>query len=181
MSHRRLRFLAAVLFMAGAATAARTQSSSSGAAAPAAGQTAAANGSVATPAPAAGKKVWTNDDVTDLRSESMISTVGSSSAKPSDKPATAAKNKDAKPYQVQIARLEAQIPPIDSQIAELQAAIDGKPTGDAKTSQRPRGVKADDWSAELQELQTKRDGIEAQITDLRDQARHHGIPANTLP
>lgn len=184
MSHRLLTFLAAILCVACAATAARAQSSSSGSsgeAAPAAGQAAATNASTATPAPPAGKKVWTNDDVTDLRGESVISTVGTTNAKPADQPSLAAKNKVAKPYQAQIARLEAQIPPMDSQIAELQAAIDGKPTGDAKTSQRPRGVKADDWSVEMQELQKKRDGIVEQISELRDQARHRGVPANTLP
>ena len=146
MSHRPLTLLAAVLLLAaGAATAACAQSSSSAAATPATGQPAATNGTLSAPAPPAGKKVWTNDDVTELRSDSVISTVGSSSTKSGAKPATAAKNNDAKSYQGQITRLEAQIPPLDSQIAELQAAIDGKPTGDAKTSQRPRGVKADDW------------------------------------
>ena len=111
----------------------------------------------------------------------MISTVGSSNANAGAKPAPTAKNNNAKQYQAQIARLEAEIPPIDSQIAELQAALDGKPTGDAKTSQRPRGVKADDWSVEMQQLQAKRDGIEEQINSLRDQARHHGVAPNTLP
>ena len=181
MSHRPLTFFAAVLFVAGAATATHAQSSSSGTAAPAAGQTAATNGSTAAPAPPAGKRVWTNDDVAGLRSESMISTVGSSNANAGAKPAPAAKNNNAKQYQAQIARLEAEIPPIDSQIAALQAALDGKPTGDAKTSQRPRGVKADDWSVEMQQLQAKRDGIEEQINSLRDQARHHGVAPNTLP
>jgi hypothetical protein len=182
MSHRPLTLLAAVLLLAaGAATAACAQSSSSAAATPATGQPAATNGTLSAPAPPAGKKVWTNDDVTELRSDSVISTVGSSSTKSGAKPATAAKNNDAKSYQGQITRLEAQIPPLDSQIAELQAAIDGKPTGDAKTSQRPRGVKADDWSVEMQELETKRDGIVEQINLLRDQARHRGIPANVLP
>ncbi len=181
MSCRSLSFLVAVLLASGAATAASAQSSSSAAATPAAGQPAAANVAPSTTAPPAGKKVWTNDDVTDLRSDSVISTVGSSNTKPATKPGPAAKTNDAKSYQTQIAKLEAQIPPLDSQISELQAAIDGKPTGDAKTSQRPRGVKADDWSFEMQELETKRDGIVEQISELRDQARHRGIPANALP
>ncbi|HEY4710981.1 MAG TPA: hypothetical protein VIH46_12480, partial [Candidatus Acidoferrales bacterium] len=157
------------------------QNSSSAAATPAASQPVATSVTSSTPAPPAGKKVWTNDDVGDLRSDSVISTVGSSNPKSGVKPATASKNNDAKSYQAQIARLEAQIPPLDSQIAELQAAIDGKPTGDAKTSQRPRGVKADDWSVEKQDLETKRDAIVEQINALRDQARHRGIPANALP
>jgi hypothetical protein len=181
MSHRPLTFLAVALLAAGAPAVACAQNSSTAAATPAASQPAATVATSPTPAPPAGKKVWTNDDVGDLRSDSVISTVGSSNPKSSIKPATASKNNDAKSYQAQIARLEAQIPPLDSQIAELQDAIDGKPTGDAKTSQRPRGVKADDWSVEKQDLETKRDGIVEQINALRDQARHRGVPANALP
>ncbi len=185
MSHRPLTLLATVLFAAGAAITARAQSGSSGAATPAAGQTAATDASSAAPAQPAGKKVWTNDDVTDLRGESVISTVGQpnakTGAKPGDKRAPNAQNGNAKSYQAQIARLQAQIPPLDSQIAELQAAIDGKPTGDGKTSQRPRSVKSDDWSVEMQDLQKKRDDTLAQIAALKDQARHQGVPANALP
>jgi hypothetical protein len=181
MNYRLLIFVAAVLCMAGAATAARAQSTAPGAAAPAVGQTTSTNVSPATPAPPAGKKVWTNDDVSDLRGESVISTVGSSNAKPANKPAPASKNGNAKSYQAQIERLEAQIPALDAQIAELQAAIDGKPTGDGKTSQRPRSVKTDDWSVEMQDLQIKRDDTLERIAALKDQARHQGIAPNTLP
>ncbi len=181
MNYRALTFVAAVLCMASAAIPARAQSSSSGATVPAAGQAATANASPATSAPAAGKKVWTNDDVSDLRGESVISTVGSTNAKPASKPAPGAKSANAKSYQAQIERLEAQIPPLDAQIAELQAAIDGKPTGDGKTSQRPRSVKTDDWSVEMQELQKKRDDTVERIAALKDQARHQGVAPNTLP
>jgi hypothetical protein len=181
MNYRPLTFLAAALCVAGAGTAARAQSTSSGTSAPAAGQTTAANASPATPAPTAGKKVWTNEDVPDLRGESVISTVGSTNAKPTSKPAPAAKNANAKSYQAQIERLEAQIPPLDAQIAELQAAIDGKPTGDGKESQRPRSVKTDSWSTEMQDLQKKRDDTLEKIAALKDQARHQGVAPNTLP
>ena len=181
MRYRPLTFVTLTLFVASVAAAARPQSNSSGQAAPAAGPTSATIDSSAAPAPPAAKKVWTNDDVPDLRDQSVISTVGDSAPKHGNKPATTAKNNGAKPYQAQIARLEAQIPPLDAQIAELQAAIDGKPTGDAKTSQRPRGVKADDWSVEMQDLQKKRDGILDQISALKDQARHQGVPPNSLP
>lgn len=185
MSHRSLIFLAALLYVMSAAVETRAQSNSSGTGVPAAGQTTTANGAAATPAPPAAKKVWTNDDVSDLRGQSTISTVGQPSArngaKTGDKPAPNAKSGNGKAYQNQIARLEAQIPPLDAQIAELQAAIDGKPTGDGKTSQRPRSVKTDDWSVEMQDLQKKRDDTLAQIATLKDQARHQGVPANTLP
>jgi uncharacterized protein YukE len=181
MNYRSLFFLAAVLCAAGGGSAVRAQNSSTGTAQPGTSQSAATNSATATPAPTAGKKVWTNDDVSDLRGESVISTVGSSNSKPADKPAPNAKSANTKSYQAQIARLEAQIPPIDSQIAELQSAIDGKPTGDGKASQRPRSVKTDDWSVEMQDLQKKRDGIMAQIAAIKDQARHQGVAPNALP
>ena len=179
MRHRLFAFLAAFLVVSAAASAARAQNSASGEAAPAAGQSSVAN--TPAPAPAAPKKVWTNDEITGLRGESVISTVGSTDPKPGSKPEAATKNKNTNGYQAQIARLEAQIPVLDNQIAELQSAINGKPTGDGKDSQRPRGVRADDWSVEMQQLQKKRDGILDQISALKDRARHQGVPGNALP
>jgi hypothetical protein len=134
-----------------------------------------------TPAPPAGKKVWTNEDVSDLRTNSTISTVGAADAKPAAKAAPAGKPRYSKQYQAQIARLEGQIPPLDQQIAELQGAIDGKPTGDAKSSKRPRSVQADDWNVQMQDLQKKKQGILDQIAAMKDEARHQGVPPNTLP
>jgi hypothetical protein len=113
-----------------------------------------------------------------------VSTVGNmpaNSAKPGPKHPGNAKNRDAKWYRDQIARLQAKLPPLDAQIAELQAAIDGKPTGDAVKSTRPRGVKADSWPNELVALQKKRDDTAAQIAALQDEARHNGVAPNTLP
>jgi hypothetical protein len=131
----------------------------------------------ATPA----KKVWTNDDVGDLRADSTISTVGSTATKPSGKNSASARPKNPQPYQAQITRLEGQIPAIDKQIAELQDAIDGKPTGDAKSSQRPRNVQADDWNVQMQNLEKKKQDILDRIAALRDEARHQGVAPNTLP
>jgi hypothetical protein len=181
MRHQLLAFLSVFLLVSGAASAIRAQNNASGEAAPTAGQSSVTNGPAVAHAPAAPKKVWTNDEVTGLRGESVISTVGSTDAKPGSKPEAVARNKNANAYQAQIARLEAQIPVLDSQIAELQSAINGKPTGDGKDSQRPRGVKADDWSMEMQQLQKKRDGILDQIGALKDRARHQGVPGNALP
>jgi hypothetical protein len=142
------------------------------------------SGNTSSPAPPAPKKVWTNDDVTDLRDNSEISTLGRTdtrSGNASDKSDAGLKTRDAKSYHDQIAKLEAQLTALDSQIAQLQDAIDGKATGDGKTSTRPTGVKGDDWRREEAELQNKHDDISARIDALRDQARHNGIPANALP
>jgi hypothetical protein len=130
----------------------------------------------------AAKKVWTNDDVTGLREDSVISSFTEPNAKPAKSAANPApKEHDAKWYQNQLTKLRAQIPTIDAHISELQAAIDGKPTGDGKESTRPYGVRADQWPAELDRLQKRRDRIQAEITALKDQARRDSVPANALP
>ena len=133
---------------------------------------------------AAPKRVWTNDNVTELRANSKISTVGRMSASPGDagrKTVAGSKAHDANWYRDQIVNLEAKLPPLDSQIEQLREGIEGKAMGDGKTSSRPRAVKGDSWAREEAELQNKRDGIAAHIDALRDQARHSGVPPNSLP
>jgi hypothetical protein len=89
--------------------------------------------------------------------------------------------REAQWYHDQIAKLQAKLPPLDAQIAQLQAAINGEPTGDAKSSTRPKGVKSGDWREELADARQKRDAIAGKIAALQDEARHVGIPANALP
>ena len=134
--------------------------------------------------PATPTKVWTNENVTELRENSQISTVGETAATPGKaggKPVAGSRARNANWYRDQIVKLEAKLPPLDSQIEQLREAIDGKAMGDGKTSSRPRWVKGDSWSREEVELQNKRDGIAAHIDALRDQARHSGVAPNTLP
>lgn len=99
--------------------------------------------------PATPRRVWTNDDVTDLRKNSEISTIGGTPASRREadgKTVAGSKAHDATWYRDQIAKLEAKLPPLDSQIEQLREAIDGKAMGDGKTSSRPRGVRADSWA-----------------------------------
>jgi len=187
MKYWTLAFLSALVLCATLAAPSRAQNGSAGSSGPSSG----------TPGPAAepssqasstaavqptSKKVWTNDDVSDLRDGSAISTFTEPNSKPAKTGAKpASKGHDAQWYQTQITKLRAQIPPLDTQIAELQAAMEGKPTGDAKESTRPYGVKADQWPVELDQLQKKRNGIEAHISAFEDEARHNGVPPNALP
>lgn len=120
------------------------------------------------------KKVWTNDDLGDLRGE-PLSTVGVKNQKPAK---ATPKNKATNDYQSKIAKLQEQLPPIDSQIADLQAAMSGQTVS---TPRKYNGVKPDDWQAELTDLQKKRADIQSQIDALEDQARHSGAPTNTVP
>lgn len=118
----------------------------------------------------------------DLDPHSGVSTVGTTdpkSARSGTKSTSAAH--DPQWYKNKIAQLQAQIPPLEKQIAELQAAIDGKPTGDAVQSTRPSGLKFDNWTNELAEYQKKRDDLLAQIAALQDEARHNGVPAKDMP
>jgi len=130
------------------------------------------------------KKVWTNDELS-AQDPTGISTVGketNSTSKRAVSPRPVSANgRNPKWYQDQIARLQAKVLVFDSQIADLQAALDGKATGDGKKSVRSLGVRMDDWSRELAELQQKREDTLDQISALRDQARHNGVAPNAIP
>jgi hypothetical protein len=131
------------------------------------------------PQPAA-KKVWTNDDLNGLREDSKISTFTQPNAKPlksGAKPGTP-RSKDAKWYQDRIANLEAQLPPIDEQIGQLQAALSGQTVNSVR---KWGGTRPDDWRVELDGLEKKRDGIQARIESLEDQARHDDVRSGALP
>jgi hypothetical protein len=187
MKYRILASFSALILCAAFAVPSRAQSSSaasSGASSGTSGPAAESSSQASSTAPAqpTAKKVWTNDDVSGLQDTPAISTFtepNAKAAKTGAKPAP--KGRGAKWYQDQIAKLQAQIPPLDTQIADLQAAIEGKPTGDSKESTRPYGVKADQWPAELDQLQRKRGDIETHISTLEDEARHDGVPPNALP
>jgi hypothetical protein len=123
-------------------------------------------------------KVWTNDDISNLRSDAPVSSVGLTPPKPAAKPAKGPAKPPANPDQAQIAKLQAQLPPIESQIADLQAALAGNTVD---TPRKYTGVKPDDWHSELDQLQKKRADILSQIDTLEDRARHAGVSTNTLP
>jgi chaperonin cofactor prefoldin len=127
------------------------------------------------------KKVWTNDDLGGLRETSSVSTVGNATPanrKSTPESASSARAKDARSYQTQIARLQAQIPPLDQKINELQSAL----SGNMVTEERHfGGVRPDDWKDELARYQKQREDIQAKIAVLEDEARHHGAPANQIP
>lgn len=131
----------------------------------------------------AAKKVWTNSDVQDLRTDSPISTIGKpngAQAAAGNAHATSAL-RNQKWYADQIIRLQAQLPPIDQKIANLQAGLSGKFTGDSQTSTRPAAAYFGDWRAQLAQLQQHRADIESRIDALRTQARQAGISPNSLP
>jgi len=128
------------------------------------------------------RKIWTDDDVGDLRDRSAISTVGAPNSKSSNltgRPAApTARTKDARWYQDQISKLRAKIPPLDDKIRHLQDALDGKTVNSVRTY---GGVRADDWRDQLSRLRKQRDDISGKIAALEDDARHNGIAPNAVP
>ncbi|HTS13839.1 MAG TPA: hypothetical protein VMH00_17090 [Candidatus Limnocylindrales bacterium] len=127
------------------------------------------------------KKVWTNDDVTDLRDQSAISTVGNQGSKATGaghKTEQASRNRDASWYRGQIEKLQAKIVPLDDKIGQLQAALDGQTVS---STRQYGGVRPDDWRDQLARLQKERDDIDTRIAQLRDEARHAGVAVNAIP
>jgi hypothetical protein len=126
------------------------------------------------------KKVWTNDNLGGSHSQpnNASASAQQNSNSSSTTPAKPKSKKEAKWYHDQIAKLQAQIPPLDKTIAELQAALDGK------TLNEPLhygGNRIGDWKEQLQQLQTKRQDTLDKIAALEDEARHNGIEPNALP
>ena len=159
--------LAALLFTLGATSATRAQTTSA---------------PTQTPAPAQSqppqKKVWTNDNVGGSHSQQNDASAPAQQNSTSTAPAKPKSKKDPKWYHGQIAKLQAQIPPLDKTIGELQAALDGK------TLNEPLhygGNRIGDWKEQVQQLQTKRQDTLDKITALEDEARHNGVPTNEIP
>lgn len=142
---------------------------------------AATSATIATPsATAPTKKVWTNEDMKDVHRHDAISTFSATNNKAANsKPAATAKsNKDAKQYQNQITRLQEKLPPLDEQITQLQAALNGDTVN---STRHVGGAKIDDWRDELVRAQKQREDIVAKISALQDEARRNGVPPNLIP
>jgi len=126
------------------------------------------------------QKVWTNEDVQDLRDHSAISTVGKPQPpkpNPAETPNRNTPRGNAAWYREQILKLRAKLPPLNDSIQQLQDALSGKTVDSVR---RYWGVRPDDWRDQLARLQKQRDDIQAKIAALQDEARHNGVPASAL-
>ena len=146
------------------------------------GSTATAPGGGSTAQNAPTKRVWTNDDMAGVHRDNSIPNASGSNGKPaktSDRPAAGVKkDPNAKRYQDQITALRAKLPELDEKISQLQAVLNGDTVPSTRTY---GGNKIDDWHVELVDLQKQREGIEAKISVLQDEARHNGVPENQIP
>jgi len=180
-----------LLLIAGGASAGRAQQVPPAPSSPGASQAAQAQNSdqnsSAVPANSSTsqKKVWTNEDIGELRGDSSISTFQpkkKNGGSNSNGDSANARGRDANWYRQQITNLQGKIPPIDAKIAELQKGVNGETVNDPKSSSRPyAGVRAGSWQQQMDDLQTRRADIVAKIGALEDQARHAGVPPGDIP
>jgi hypothetical protein len=148
-----------------------------------------------TPNPQPGqKKVWTNDDIDELRDQGAggISVMGPAAAPATPataqkataaaKPAAAPKIPDEKNpewYRKQLAPLYDKLSQISDQIAAAQSAVDGDSRGDSGVSmgaRAPAGTPQEQVAA----LQKEQADVQAKIDALLDMARHNDIEPGDL-
>src|SRR5487761_1738490 len=110
-------------------------------------------------------KVWTNDDLENLKGQPPIS-----SGKIEGLRAPKAPTKSTQPkginlnwYHDEIVWLQADIPPLDQKIHDLQAALNGQPIN---TPRAYDWSQPDDWQAQLARLEKQGEIIENKISDL---------------
>jgi TolA-binding protein len=119
------------------------------------------------------KKVWTNDDMSDLRANSTVSVVGTrkKNTNPTNYRAPAGQSEYMlKMYRQQIDQLQAQVDNIDKQIESLRDAMSGK-TVDSTRNYDPWGGKQGDWNSQIDQLQKNRDSVLKQIDTVEAQIR----------
>lgn len=115
----------------------------------------------------------------DVHNHSVITTFSGTNGKTTnEKPAAGTKANNGKAYATQIKALQAKLPPLDEQIAELQAVLNGKTVD---STRHYSGTKIDDWHDEMVRLQKQREDIAARISTLQDEARRNGVPENQIP
>jgi hypothetical protein len=121
------------------------------------------------------KKVWTNDDMAELRANSTVSVVGPQAQgrkiqQRSYYPNATQSELMLKMYRQQIDQLQVQVDSIDKQIANLRDAIAGK-TVDSSRTYDPWGGRQGDWSSQIDQLQKNRGSVLKQIDTVEEQIR----------
>lgn len=130
------------------------------------------------------KKVWTNDSLDDLGSNSGVSVVGGSSAgrgveKHATKADGDAKEKDPNWYRTQLAPLHAELDRIDKEITKTREFVNGGHTAEGKLKINVFSVPMNpaDHIAQLEKRKTE---VQGKIDALEDLARHNGISPGAI-
>jgi hypothetical protein len=166
--------LLAILFLAGGLTGLCFAQTDSSASVPNSTSAPSATGASPTPTP---KKVWTNDDVQSAKPAIL------SSAKRNTNP-RATPTQTADPATVQrirknLEKLQEQVDDIDKKLKTYKEFLEGEPvsTGAREIN---KGVNRVPVDQQMTQLQDKRKQLEAQMSDLYDEARKKGIDPGEL-
>jgi hypothetical protein len=123
------------------------------------------------------KKVWTNDDINSLSGPPDNSTPSPTMQPNSYRPRSNSGSPNANYYRNQINSLKARIADIDTKLDNYEALAHGETTGEGS---KLYGTKITDSRADIQALIQQRQKLQAQISDLEDQARHAGVEPGQL-
>ena len=131
----------------------------------------AVNNSASPQASQEAKKVWTNDALAGVSGNSPTSKTGRSNATAQrTNPRYDSSENLVRSYRTQIENLQKQIADVDKQIADLQAALSGQIV-DEPRRYNPNGGRIGDWSAQVGQLQKKRQNLQGQIDNLETKIR----------
>jgi hypothetical protein len=125
----------------------------------------------------ASKKVWTDDDMGSLTGPPYDSKSNAGSRRNSYQPQSPAGSPNGDYYRNQINSLKSKIADIDRKLDNYEALAHGEAAGQ---SEKVTGVRISDSRADIQQLVAQRQKLQAQISDIEDQARHAGVEPGQL-
>jgi hypothetical protein len=188
MSPERFSIAVLIILVSTFAPGLRAQSTGQQSAPPPAPAAAAAATNAPTPPPSsadpkapakapASKKVWTDDDMGSLTGPPYDSKSNAGSRRNSYRPQSPAGSPNGDYYRNQINSLKSKIADIDRKLDNYEALAHGEAAGQ---SEKVTGVRISDSRADIQALVAQRQKLQAQISDIEDQARHAGVEPGQL-
>lgn len=127
------------------------------------------------------KKVLTNEDLS--KSDGKISVVGDTKdAKPQPKSATpsAATPQYIANVRQQLEKLQTQIDDINKQMTDLKNVSEGEPSAKASGVQLDASLQRAPIEVQIRALQNKKNGLQAKVDALLDEARKKGVEPGDL-
>jgi len=128
-------------------------------------------------ATAPAKKVWTNEDMGSLTGPTYDAKPNRASKQNSYHPQSTSGSPNGSYYRNQINSLKSKIDDIDRKLDNYEALAHGEAPSQGE---KQTGVRISDSRADVQDLLAQKQKLQAQISDLEDQARHAGVEPGQL-
>jgi hypothetical protein len=123
------------------------------------------------------KKVWTNEDMGNLTGPTYDAKPNAGSRSNSYHPQSTSGSPNGAYYRNQINSLKSKIADIDTKLDNYEALAHGEAPGQGE---KQTGVRITDSRADIQALVAQRQKLQAQISEVEDQARHAGVEPGQL-